>query len=168
VSTARNLRLKTATLTFHKDYATVKAYPYKEAKMYALSMYLGGRNLDWQVESTAQVFHTLRTVFSAVEHLTLRYDRHLISPEWSDEGDRTPWCELLGSFDNVKTLFVCGELVEQLSRALQPGEGEPPTEQLLPQLQELSYFGIGPSHNAFIPFIDARQKVGHPVTVIHP
>jgi hypothetical protein len=130
-------------------------------------MLLGGRHLDWQVASAAQVFNTLGTVFSAVEHLTLEYasDRLSISSEWNNEADRGQWRELLGSFGNVKTLFVDGELVGQLSCALQPGEGESLTE-LLPELQELSYFAIGPSHNAFTLFIDARQKAGHPVTVV--
>jgi hypothetical protein len=167
MSTAGNLRLKTATLTFHKDYSTVMAYPYEGAKMYALAMFLGGRHLEWQVASKSQVLQTLGTVFSAVEHLTLQYDRHFMSSEWNDEADRMLWRELLGSFCNVKTLFVCNELVEQLSRALQPGEGEPITEPL-PQLLELSYFGIGTLHNAFTPFIDARQKAGRPVTMTHP
>jgi hypothetical protein len=167
MGTAENFRLKTATLSFHKDYSTVTVYPYEGARMFALSMYLGGRDLEWQVASTAQVFYTLRTVFSAVEHLILRYERHFISSEWNDETDRTLWRKLLGSFGNVKTLFVCSELVEKLSRALQPGEGESPAE-LLPQLQEVSYSGTGASHNAFTPFIDARQIVGCPVTMIHP
>jgi hypothetical protein len=167
MSTAGNFRLKAATLTFHKDYSTVTACPHKGARMYALAIFLGGRHLEWQVASKAQVFKTLSTVFSAVEHLTLRYDRHLMSLEWNDEADRILWRELLGSFGNVKTLYVCSELIEQLSCALQPGEGEPPAE-LLPQLQELSYFGIDALHSAFIPFIDARQKAGHPVTMIHP
>jgi hypothetical protein len=165
--TAGNLRLKTATLTVHKDYLYVKTYPHKGARMCTVSMLLGGRHLDWQVASAAQVFNTLNAVFSAVEHLTLEYasDRISISSEWNNEADRTQWRELLGSFGNVKTFFVDGELVGQLSCALQPCEGESPTE-LLPELQELSYFAIGPSHNAFTLFVDARQKVGRPVTVV--
>jgi hypothetical protein len=61
------------------------------------------------------------------------------------------WHEIFKPFGSVKTLRVGGQLVGQLSRALQPGEGGLPTE-LLPKLQELSY----PS----IPFVDARQKAG--------
>ena len=81
---------------------------------------------------------TQSAVFSAVEYLTLEYDRHNVSSEWNREANHTHWCELLGSFENVKTLRVEYGLVEQVSRALQPGEGESPTE-LLPELQELSY-----------------------------
>jgi hypothetical protein len=169
MSTAGNLRLKTATLTFFKDYLYVKAYPYEGASTYTLSMSLGRKQLDWQVISASQVFHTLRTVLSVVEHLTLEYGNEglSVSPEWNNGADRTQWRELLGSFGNVKTLQVCTDnrLVEQLSRVLQPGEGESPTE-LLPELQELSYPAIGASHNVFTLFIDARQKAGRPVTVV--
>ena len=53
------------------------------------------------------------------------------------------WHESFKPFGSVKTLCVGGQLVGQLSRALQPGEGGLPTE-LLPS----------------IPFVDARQKAG--------
>ena len=66
----------------------------------------------------------------------------------------------------MKTLSVGGELVEQLSSALQLGEGESLTE-LLPELQRVSYSAGGASCNAFTQFIDARQKAGRPVTVNH-
>jgi hypothetical protein len=124
-------------------------------------MLLGGRRLDWQVTSAA----ALGTVSSSVEHLTLETDRPFISSESDDEADHTQWRELLGSFGNVKTLQVGYGLVEQLSRALQPGEGESPTE-LLPELQELSYFSTGASLDEFTPFIDAFQNAGRPITVV--
>ena len=180
MSTARNLLFKTATFKFSEECLVVKAYPHKETRMYTLYMELGGRHLDWQVVSASQVFHTLRTVCSAIEHLFLKYDRHFqghrIPLEWNNEADRTYWRELLGSFNNVKTLVIDGNLVGQLSRALQPGEGESPTD-LLPELQELrelresdkpdklSYPAIGTSQIAFAPFINARQKAGRPVTM---
>ena len=65
----------------------------------------------------------------------------------------------------MKTLVVDDELVEQISRSLQLNDGESPTD-LLPELQELLYNTRGPK-NAFIPFLDARQEAGHPITVIH-
>jgi hypothetical protein len=167
MSTAGNLRLKTANLTFNKDYLDVCVYPHKGARMYTLYMFLGGRHLDWQVASAAQVFHMLGTVFSAVEHLTLNYGRYSISSEWNDEADRIQWRELLGSFGNVKTLRVERRLFKQLSRALQPGEGESPMD-LLPELQELSSFATGTLRKAFTKFIDARKKAGRPVTVARP
>ncbi len=166
MGTAENLRLNTATLTFLLDHLTVVAYPYKGARMFTLVVAICGRHLDWQVASTAQVLQTLKTVFSTVEHLTLEYKRHLISSEWSNEADRAQWRELFGTFDNVKTLLVDDELVEQISHTLQPGDGESPTD-LLPELQELSHPARSPE-NAFIPFVNARQRTDRPVTVIHP
>ena len=57
------------------------------------------------------------------------------------------------------------ELVGQLSRALNLGEEELPTE-LLPELQELSYFAKGgASRYGLSSIIDARRKAGRPVTV---
>jgi hypothetical protein len=112
----------------------------------------------------------LATVLSMVEHLTLKYYRLKVSLEWNNEADRIHWREVLGSFEKVKSLLVADELVEQLSGALQVGEGESPTE-LLPELQELSYFASDGSRkrrgrNAFIRFIVARQKAGWPVNVV--
>jgi hypothetical protein len=142
------------------------AYPHMGARLHNLSMEVGGRHLDWQIVSAAQVFHALSTVFSAVEHLTLKYYRHHMSSEWNNQADRIHWRKLLGSFGKVKNLSVDDELVEQVSGALQPGEEESPTE-LLPELQKLSYSARGASRNAFTQFIDARQKAGRPVTVVH-
>jgi hypothetical protein len=167
MNTAGNFRQKTATLTFREGYINVKAYPHKGARRYTLTMSLSGRHLDWQVASTAQAFRAFRTALSAVEYLTLEYERHILSSDSNNEANRTQWRELLGSFENVKILSVDGELAEQLSRALQPGEEESPTE-LLPELQELSYPATASSLNVFAQFIDARQKAGYPVTMIHP
>ena len=165
-STARNLRIKTATVTFHTDYLWVNAYPHAGAKGYTLDMELGGKHLDWQVVSAAQIFPAIKTVLSAVEHLTFKSNRHYMSSEWNLQADRTHWRELLRSFEKVKNLRVEDGLVEQVSRALQPGEGESSTE-LLPELQVLSYSTSGSSPDAFTPFIDARQQAGQPVTVVH-
>jgi hypothetical protein len=163
MSTAGNLQLRTTKFIFRKDYLDVTMYPRKGARLYTLSMEVGGRHLDRQVVSAAQVFHALKTAFSAVVHISLEYDRHNISSEWNHQADRTHWRELLGSFGNLKTLRVeCG-LVEQVSRALQPEEWDSPTE-LLPELRELSYSRGGASH-AFALFIDARQKAGRPLFV---
>ena len=167
--TAGNFRLKTARVTFQEDCLRVTVYPYNGARLYTLSMEFGGRHLDGQVVSAAQIFHALRTVFSAVENLSLLYVRHNVSSEWNRQADRTHWRELLGSgsFDNVKTLRVRNELVEQVSLALQPREGESPTE-VFPELQELSYPRKGVSQassSAFTLFIDAHRKAGRPITV---
>ena len=167
MSTARNLHFNTTTFIFSADCLIVKAYPHKGDKLYNFTMELGGRHLDSQVVSAAQVFHALRTLCLAVEHLVFEYDSPNVSSEWNREADCTRWREFLGLFGNAKTLSVDGELVGQLSSALQPGEGESSAE-LLSELQELSYSATASSLTVFTPFIDARQKAGRPVTVVHP
>ncbi|KAF8493701.1 hypothetical protein F5888DRAFT_1722325 [Russula emetica] len=168
MDTTGNLRLKYARLTFYDDHVGVIVYPHKEAEMYTLDISLIGRNFDWQVDSTAQVCRTLRTVLFEVEHLVLDYERHNITLWWSAVAHRIHWRELLRTFGNVKTLYLRLWLVEQLARALEPGEDESSTE-LLPELQELSYLavpGTNASYGAFAGFIDERQKAGRPVTVV--
>ena len=81
MSTARNVRLKTATVSFREHRLWLEAYPHNGDRMYALQMALGGKHLDWQVVSAAQVFRALKAVFSTVEHLTFQYDRHFVSSE---------------------------------------------------------------------------------------
>jgi hypothetical protein len=165
MSTAKNLLLKRATVTFHEDYVNLKAYPDMETRMFTLSVDLGGGHLNWQVAAGVNISHALRAVFSAAEHLTLEYGRHFRSAEWVEEADRTQWRELFGSLDKVKTLHVDYRLVKQVSCALQPDEGESPAE-LFPELQELSYSAISTLDSAFAVFVYARQKAGRPVTVI--
>jgi hypothetical protein len=166
MSTARNLQVNTVKLQFKEDYLRVLAYPHMEAMLPNLDMELGGKHFHWQIVSAAQVFHAFSTVFSVVEHLTLDDFRYHMSSEWNNEADRIHWRKLLGPFGKVKNLSVVSRLVKQLSGALQPGEEESPTE-LLPELQELSYSESGASRNAFTQFVDARQKAGQPVTVVH-
>jgi hypothetical protein len=165
MGSAKNLRLKTTTFSFDIDCLIVTASPHEEARRYTFQMELGGRNFDRQVASAGQVFHALREVFSVTEHLTLEYRRHGISSEWNNEAHHTLWRELLRSFGNAKTLRVNSRLVEQVSRALQPGEGESPME-LLPRLREISCSAVGAARDAFTPFIDARQNAGDPVTLV--
>ena len=43
--------------------------------------------------------------------------------------------------------------------------GELPLE-LLPELQELTYFGRGDTSNAFTPLINAFQNAGRPLTLV--
>ena len=167
LDTAGNLRLKYARLTFYDDHVGMIAYPHKEAKLYTLDMSLIGRNFDWQLNSLAQVCRILRTVLFEVEYLVLDYERNT-SLWWSTVAHRIHWRELLGTFDNAKTLYLRFWLVDQLASALHPGEEESSTE-LLPELQELSYLvetGTSTSLDIFAGFLDERQRAGRPVTVV--
>jgi hypothetical protein len=166
ISTARNFQVKTVRFEFRKEFLWVLAYPHIGATLHNFDVDFGGRHLDWQVVSAAQVISALSTVFSVVEDLTFKYYRYNISSEQNNEAaDRIHWRKLLGPFGKVKNLTVDGGLVGQLSGALQPGEEESLTE-LLPELQKLSYSARGGSPNAFTQFVAARQNAGLPVTVV--
>jgi len=165
MSTARNFQVEVVTLYFYEDHLRVVGDPHMGATLYNLSVDFSVKHFDWQIVSAAQVFHALSMVFSVVEHLTLKYYRQNMSSEWNNQAGRIHWRRLLGPFGKVKNLTVDGGLVKQLSGALQPGE-ESPTE-LLPELQRLFHSAKGDWRNTFTQFIDARQKAGRPVTVVH-
>jgi hypothetical protein len=100
-----------------------------------------------------------------VEYLFLQHDVHSESSEEHNEVDRTEWRKLLRPFSNVKTLRVGKGLFKDLSRCLQLEDGEFPFE-LLPELQELRYYGSSDIGDAFTSFIDTRRNAGRPVTLV--
>jgi hypothetical protein len=167
ISTTENFTLSSARITFDEDAVFIRAYPYEGAKMYALYVELGCRPVDWQVASTAQISNALATVISAVDHLSLEYERYFISSEWNHEAERGQWREILRSFGNVKVLRlgVGDDFTRQLSGSLQIEDGESSME-LLPELKELSYYAFDDDDDAFASFIDARQNCGYPVTLV--
>ena len=165
MNTTENFRFDSAEFQFSRNKVYVKVYPHEEAKKYALQINVCCYPLDWQVSSMAQIFNSISQTLSTVENLALERVVHNESSEEYDEVDLTEWHNLLRTFSYVKTLRVDKELVKELSRCLRLGEGEHPLE-LLPELQELAYFGSGDTGNPFTPFIDARQDAGHPVTLI--
>ena len=165
LNATENLTFKSAKFWFSGEEVDVKVYPHEEDKMYALSIIVHCWDLDWQVSSAAQISNSLSPLFSAVEHLTLQHDVHSQSSEEHNEADRTEWRRLLGSFRNAKTLRINEGLVEELSRCLKLDSGELPSE-LLPELHELTYYGSGDTSDAFASFVDARQDVGHPLTLV--
>ncbi|KAH9955479.1 hypothetical protein BC827DRAFT_872668 [Russula dissimulans] len=166
LNTAENLSFSSAMLLFHEEWLSAIVYPNEGPMMSTLYMDVSCQHLDWQVTSTAQIFRVLRSAFSAVENLTLKYRRYGVSSEWRNEADRTQWRDLLRSFNNVRTLRVDPELVDQLDRSLRLEEdGESPVE-LLPELKELEYSTLLRSGAAFTAFNDARRIAGRPVTVV--
>ena len=165
LNATENITFKSAKFWFSDKMVVVEVYPHEEAEMYALSVAVDCWHLDWQVSSAAQIVNSLSPVLSAVEHLTFEHEVHSQSSEEHDEADRTKWRQLLGSFRNVKTLRIAQGLVEEMSRCLELDDGDLPLE-LLPELQELTYFGSGNTGEPFTPFIDARQDAGHPFTLV--
>ena len=165
VGTTESLRFKTVEVVFSDEDIDVVVYPHEEAAMYALAFTVNCCHLDWQVSSAAQIFNVLGPVFSAVEHLTLEHREHSLSSEEHNEVDPTEWLKLLSSFRNVKTLRIAKGLVEEFSRCLQLDDGQLPFE-LLPELQELTYFGSGDTGDAFTSFVEARKDVGRSIALL--
>ena len=122
-------------------------------------------HFDWQVSSVAQLSNALNQAFSAVEYLSLEHEVHSQSSKEHNEVDRIDWRNLLRSFSNVKTLRVDNGLAEDLSRCLRLEDGDLPLE-ILPELQELIYFGSRDTGDAFTSFINARQNSDRPVTLV--
>ncbi|KAI9461525.1 hypothetical protein F5148DRAFT_241156 [Russula earlei] len=114
----------------------MSVYPW-DGQGYIPSTWMLFEHFDWQVSSATQILSSLKTIFSAVEYLTLKYEWPSKPSGWNDEVHRARWRELLQSFSNVKTLRVPTRLIRVLSHSLQPDSGETPME-LLPKLMELS------------------------------
>ena len=159
-----NLRSYNAEILFKDEYANLRM-SFREANTYPFAVEIDCRHLDWQVSSVVQISNSLRQVFSTVEHLTLEHELHSQSSEEHKDVDRVEWRNLLRSFSNVKTLRVEDGLVEELSRCLGLEDGELPLE-LLPELQELRYFGSRDTGDAFTSFVDARRNAGRPVMLV--
>ena len=172
INTTTSLRFDTAKFEFLGSSVQAGLYLREEIaiaqiKKIPLLMAVRSWHLDWQVSSMAQIFDSLRQVLSTVEYLTLEHKEHNRSPEEHNEVDRSEWRKLLRSFSNVKALRVGDGLVKEVSRILRTEDGEHPLD-LLPELQSLTYSGIGDTTDAFTPFIDARQIAGRPVTLVRP
>jgi hypothetical protein len=164
MNTTVNLRFSSAEVIFDDEAFHVRLYPREGAALDASFIRVGCTSFEWQVASAVQISDQLRTVLSAVVCLTFKYGKDPISPESNNnEADHTRWREILGSFNNVKTLRVPNGLVKDLSRSLEFDEGESPVE-LLPELKELEYATTDDGGDAFTGFMNARQNAGRPVT----
>ena len=166
INATQSLRFDGAEIQFSNKRACVETYA-RETDAYAFTIKMYCEHLDWQVSSAAQISNALRQVFSAVEHLTLKYQIHSESSEEHNDVDRIEWRNLLRPFRKVRILRIEGGpgLIEKFSRCLRLENGEDPLE-LLPELQELTYSGTRYAGDTFTSFIDARENAGHPVALV--
>lgn len=169
VSPTENLRFGKAKVRFDEKYLVVTAYLDNEVKIYTLGIQVVCGHFNSQVASAAQIFDTLRKLFSAVEYLILQHQRSVVSSQWNSQADQVHWHKLLRPLNSVKTLHVSSGLVRELSSALrilvEDGPGGPIVE-LLPQLKELSYSSRGDNGDGFAPFVRARRNAGNPITLL--
>ena len=164
-NTTENLRFYNAEIAFLDERVYVAMYFHKADTYSPFMVRVDCQHLDWQLSSMAQISSALNQVSSAVEHLVLEHEVHSRSSEEHNDVDRIEWRNLLRSFSNVKTLLVEDGLIEQLSRCLQLENGESSLE-LLPELQDLTYYGHRDTSDAFTSFIDSRRNAGRPVTLV--
>jgi hypothetical protein len=165
-----NFRLGNTVLTFSDKFVSAGVYPHGVSigatNVYALDIVVLCCHLDWQASSVAQISNSLTQIFSAVEHLYLQLDIHSESSGEHNDVDHTEWRKLLRPFSDVKTLRIHRGLVKDLSRCLELEDGELPLE-LLPELQEITFYGSGDTGDALTSFIDTRRNAGRPVTLVH-
>jgi len=140
----------------------------EEKRQYSFSISGDYLRLNGHISFMAQIVDALGQVFSAVKNLVLddEEDSRSSEDDFEVEIDRTEWYNLLRPFSNVKSLCINHGLVEEFSRYLRLDGGELRPE-LLPELQELTYSGSSNSGDGFTSFIGARQKAGHPVSLVH-
>jgi hypothetical protein len=172
ISSADLLRFTGASLRFGRIGFALQAYPVKGSRTYALSMVVRRSGDDLPLFSAAQIIGVLGPVFSEVVHLSVGIcgTNHML---WSglpryNETDRAQWRDILRSFNNVKTLRVKDDLIEEISRALKSRAGES-TMELLPDLKELicsANVDADDLFDTFAALIDARHHAGHPVALI--
>ena len=165
IDRVEDLRFTNALLTF-SDKDVAARFSQGESKAYVFNIAVKCCHLDWQASSMAQISNSLGQMFSSVEYLVLHHRAHNQSSEEHNEVDRTEWRNLLRPFSNVKTLRVGEGLFKDLSRCLELEDGEFPLE-LLPELQELRYYGSSDTGGAFTSFIDTRRNAGRPVTLVY-
>ena len=85
---------KSAKFDFLDGIADVEVYSHERGEMYALSIAVDGRHLEWQVSSVAQIFNSLSPTFSAVAHLTFEHTELRQSFEEHNVADPTEWRKL--------------------------------------------------------------------------
>ena len=155
---------------FYDVHVAVVMYPHQRTGMSTLRF----RSSEFSIDSdrmldfTVQIFDRIRTVLTEVETLTLE-DKASWAPH-KRFAIQTGWCELLRSFNQVRTLHVSGgDLIKGLSHSLQPHDGESAIE-LLPILNVLSCPKPEGTHvsESCRSFLAARQDAGFPVTILHP
>jgi len=167
ISENNNLRSNCVKLGFYNKAVVICAYPHDKARIYTWRACFRRRDpdrSDWRVGSrTARLHNALRPALSSIVDLILEYD-HSRLPACGEQVDRTHWREILGSFGNVNTLHVPNYLIGEVSRSLKLENGESPMD-VLPQLKKLSYSGSRGAGDKLKPFIKARRKAGHPITL---
>jgi len=156
ISTTETLRFTGASLRFGRVRFALQAYPHKVSRTYSLSMVIYRGFDTWPLSSTAQILGVLRPVFSGVMCLSVDFcdENHMLwlGLPMYNEADHMQWCNILGSFNNVKMLCVRDGTIREISRSLKVLNGELMID-LLPKLKELICSAKVDADNLFATFV---------------
>ena len=149
-----------ARINFNKDRVSIKAgFNEQRTTIAKFSLHVNCEQLDWQIDSSAQVCSALGRALSTVEELTLDLDVSGMASDWEKSLDSTLWHELLLPFIGVKKLHIGPPLTLELSQSLESVAGGLVLE-LLPELEELEVqLEIGRSKNVLSLFVETRESV---------
>ena len=166
-NTTEGLDLPTAKIIFTHDAVSVVTDHRTQqlgSRHPGFSLQVICKQLDWQIDSAAQICRSLMPVLSRVERLELDFDGMMIPAEFRDGAvDGVTWRELLEPFIGARGLHICRTLTRELSSALQldnvgldPGL-LPSLLVLAPKIQEEQAI------KAFASFVNICQVAGRPV-----
>jgi hypothetical protein len=156
MQSSESLTFRAVQVTFRTLSVSLHAVPWKWDTPFTLQIECG--YLGWHVASTVQFFGTLSPVLSFVEQVAFSHDEQ---PRWLSIVDRSQWRELLWPFTNVKVIHMKDGLISKILHSLPSDDGEP----LLPNIEEVGYFGGSDPRDAITTFINERQVSGHPVSL---
>ena len=150
---------------FNKDGASIDAGTGK----FSLHVNVNCKPLDWQIDSTTQVFSALGEITSTVEELTIDLYTHQMPSDWENRRDNMLWHELLLPFIRVKKLQIDFSLTFELSRVLE-SVSEGLVQEILPELQELEVLQLEMYHGSkrLSGFFETRESMGRPVHLLVP
>ena len=166
-NTTEGLDLPTANIIFTHDAVSVVTDHRTQqlgSRHPGFSLRVICKQLDWQIDSAAQICRSLMPVLSRVERLELDFDGMMIPAEFRDGAvDGVTWRELLEPFIGARGLHICRTLTRELSSALEldnvgldPGL-LPSLLVLAPKIQEEQAI------KAFASFVNICQVAGRPV-----
>jgi hypothetical protein len=166
MQTSENLTFSSVQVTFGAHSVSLHAVPPNrklDTPLRRLEIVIICSRLDWQVASAVQFLGTLSPILSVVEQVAFGYEKQR-RYQSSEDIDRRQWRELLRPFTNAKTIHLQDGLVSQIFRSLPSDDGEPPLE-LLPNLEEVGYYGESDARDTFTTFLNERQVAGHPISM---
>jgi hypothetical protein len=153
-----------AIIYFEIGAVSIHCSPIEQYSRY-LELKISSIGGDMQVSSMAQICSQLLFLMSRVERLYIKVPLRVLTVNMDD----THWLELFHPFTAVQALYLPLQFWPFIVPALH-GLSEESVTDVLPALVGLYLEGYRfnpPKLQAIEPFIAARQRTGHPVTVHH-